>query len=499
VILASFESVAETIRQQLREHDIPSMAIAVAQGGSILWEEGFGWANREERIPATPHVMYSLASISKPVTATALMMLVERGLIDLDRPINDYLGDAELTARVGDAAEATVRRVANHTSGLPLHFQFFYEDEPYRRPPMDETIRRYGNLVWAPGERSQYSNLGYGLLDSVISRVSGKPYEDFLREDVFLPLGMTRAAVGVPPYLAGFAAERYGSDGVPYPFYDFDHPGGSAVFCSAHDLVRFGMFHLGQTPPDARAILSAASLAEMQRPTASEEDGSGYGVGWGSKQRPDGPNTVSHSGGMGGVRTILLLVPSEGIAVAVLSNGGATGAYGGVGLTAIRALAVLAPEAGQTLERDYQESLSALTATSEPRPTAEIPPELLGEWRGQVHTYVRDLPLVLRFRESGDVHARLDTAPWSLVNDVTVKDGRLTGLFLGTLDTPDARRTRHTLHLDLTLRGDVLNGAVIALSVFAPEGGTPGHRVGNALAHWTELRRESDSRGEPCE
>ena len=72
-------------------------------------------------------------------------------------------------ARVGNAGDATVRRVANHTSGLPLHYQFFYADEPYRRPAMDETIRRYGNLVTAPGERYQYSNLGYGVIDYVIA------------------------------------------------------------------------------------------------------------------------------------------------------------------------------------------------------------------------------------------------------------------------------------------------------------------------------------------
>jgi CubicO group peptidase (beta-lactamase class C family) len=490
VDVGSFDSVAALIRQQLLDHDIPSMAVAVARRGEVLWEDGFGWANREERLPATAHTMYSLASISKPITATALMVLVERGLVDLDRPINDYLGDAGLTARVGDATEATVRRMANHTAGLPLHFHFFYEDEPYRRPPMDETIRRYGNLVWAPGERSQYSNLGYGILDYVVSRVSGKSYEAFLREDVFLPLGMTRAAVGVPPYLAPFAAQRYGSDGVPYPFYDFDHPGGSAVFCSAHDLVRFGMVHLGQTPSDAQPILSAASLAEMQRPTACLEGGQGYGVGWGSKQRQDGPDTVSHSGGMGGVRTILLLVPAEGVSIAILSNGGGP-AYGDVGLTAIRALAVLAPDAGATLEQEWQEALPALTATADPEPTAELPSELLGEWSGEVHTYVRATPLVLRFRDSGDVHARLDTAPWSLVNTVTTKDGRLTGMFLGTIDTPDARRIRHDLHLDLTVRGDVLNGALIAITPFVPEGGAPGKRVGNALAHWTELRRAS--------
>lgn len=97
------------------------MALAVARDGKILWEEGFGLADREKNISATEHTVYALASISKALTATGLMILVERGLIDMNSPINDYLGEAKLQARVGDAAKATVRRVTCHTSGLPLH------------------------------------------------------------------------------------------------------------------------------------------------------------------------------------------------------------------------------------------------------------------------------------------------------------------------------------------------------------------------------------------
>src|SRR5262245_59164435 len=130
---AAFDSVREFIKQQLTERRLPSIAVAVARDGQIIWEEAFGWADSEKRVSATPHTMYSLASISKPITATGLMILKERGRIELDRPINEYLGEAKLAVRVGNPAEATVRRVANHTAGLPLHYQFFYEDESDRK------------------------------------------------------------------------------------------------------------------------------------------------------------------------------------------------------------------------------------------------------------------------------------------------------------------------------------------------------------------------------
>jgi CubicO group peptidase (beta-lactamase class C family) len=203
-----FEPVRQRIAKALTDTNVPSIAVAVAREGKIVWEQGFGWADRENRVSASEHTLYSLASISKPITATALMVLKERGKLDLDKPANDYLGDVKLRVRVGEAAEATLRRVANHTAGLPLHYQFFYVDESYRAPSRDETIRRYGNLVTAPGERFQYSNLGYGVLDYVIERAGGRKFSDVMREDVFLPLGMTHTSVDVGPGLEAHQAIR---------------------------------------------------------------------------------------------------------------------------------------------------------------------------------------------------------------------------------------------------------------------------------------------------
>ena len=126
-----FRHIREKILTELKQGVTPSLAVVVSRKDEILWEEAFGWADRERGIRATPHTMYSLASVTKPMTATALMILVERGAIDLDRPMNDYLGEARLKVRVGEPQDVTVRRVANHTAGLPLHHHFFPNDEPY--------------------------------------------------------------------------------------------------------------------------------------------------------------------------------------------------------------------------------------------------------------------------------------------------------------------------------------------------------------------------------
>jgi CubicO group peptidase (beta-lactamase class C family) len=466
---AAFDRVREFIKQQLSERHLPSIAVAVARDGQIIWEEAFGWADSEKRIPATPHTMYSLASISKPITATGLMILKERGRIELDRPINEYLGEAKIAVRVGNPADATVRRVANHTAGLPLHYQFFYEDESYRAPSRDETIRRYGNCVTAPGERYQYSNLGYGILDYVITRVSGRSYADFMREEVFLPLGLTHTSVNIGPGLEKHQAVRYGTDGSPIPFYDFDHPGGSAVYASAHDLVRFGMFHLQAHLSDQKAILKDETINEMHKATVDTGGNTGYGIGWGTSAPPGGRRSVSHSGGMGGVSTLLRLYPAEKLAIVVLSNASSNLP----GQVMERIVAVVAPETAR----------SPGTQSQPPPPAFKPSSELLGAWQGKVRTYKEELSFRLLFQPDGDVHAQIGTQLNTLLNRVQFRDGYLSGNLTGDIGTEDANRTRYTLALSLKLRGDVLNGALTAQSL-------PGRRVGNALTHWVELKKE---------
>ncbi|GCE21184.1 serine hydrolase domain-containing protein [Dictyobacter kobayashii] len=374
-----FDRVRGRIERDLLEHNIPSLSVAVAQGQTILWEESFGWADRERRIPATPHTMYSLASISKPITATGLMILKERGLLHLDHPINDYLGDSKLRAGAGSPEQATVRRVANHTAGLPLHYQFFYQDEPYLPPSMDETIRRYGYLVTEPGERYQYSNLGYGILGEVIARLSGKSYADFLREEVFLPLGMLRASVDIGAGLEEFQARRYESDGSLYPFYDCDHPGASSVYCSAHDLLRFGMFHLKQHLADQKAILSDEALDEMQVASAHSSDVDGYGIGWSIYDGIPDHYIVGHGGGMGGVSTLLRMLPASQTVVVVLTNTSETPTHL-VNQVAVDILSVLQPAYGEKRARAEEQRQQAQADKSEAdfRPDAH----LLGQWEG---------------------------------------------------------------------------------------------------------------------
>jgi CubicO group peptidase (beta-lactamase class C family) len=441
-----FESIRSSIRAKMRDRNVPSMAVAVAQGDRILWEQGFGWADREKRILADENTMYSLASISKPLTATALMTLVSAGKIDLDKPIDGYLGAVKLHARIGNAQDATVRRVANHTSGLPEYFQFFYENEAWRTPSMDETILRYGNLVTAPGERFQYSNLGYGLLDDVITRVSGKSYADYMRQEVFLKLGMTRSTIGIDPALHAYEATRYdGEDITPIVPYTTDHPGASEIYSSAHDMALFGMFSLKAHLPNQTAILSDALIDAMQKPTSVSQPGVGYGVGWEIDTR-EGPTIVSHSGGMPGVATWLRLFPDQKLVIVVLCNEDDRLAH------------IIADEITQKLVPGWK-----LPPAGPPGPAFGPSKELIGKWKGEVQTYRSTTPLSLDVLESGDIRLQLGDQLPTLLARPSFHNGILRGVFRGTLDLPEADRRPYIVSLSLKLRdGQVLNGSITA-------------------------------------
>ena len=292
----------------------PSLTMAVAQEGQLLWARAWGWADKEQHVRATPQTPYILASVSKSITATALFTLVERGTINLDAPIETYLGGLTLRADGGPARDATVRRVLSHTAGLPSFQNVFFADESRRVPPLTDTIRRYGLIVHKPGERFVYSNLGYSILGHAIATVSGQSLSAFMQREVFEPLRMTRSALGTAP-LSAPPAIPYTLDGTRLPAYEQSTIAASSAFASAEDLVRFGLLHVKALAPGQRKILSNGSIDVMQQRIAPSPFGMGWFVFDG---RASG--VVFHGGGMDGVSTVIFLVPARRLVVVGLCS-----------------------------------------------------------------------------------------------------------------------------------------------------------------------------------
>jgi CubicO group peptidase (beta-lactamase class C family) len=465
-----FRDVRALITWLLHEERIPSIAVAVANDGRILWEEGFGWADRERRIPATPHTPYSIASITKSMTSTAVMSLAERGALDLDAPIDRYMGRLHLTGFAGETRGVTARRVMAHSAGLPTHYYFYHGG--YSPPSAEETVARYGIVVFPPGSQFNYSNIGFRTLDLAISNLSKQSYGEFLRKEIFIPLGMTRSAVGVDPAWAGDVAARYDMTGTPIPYYETDTPGSGDVWTSVHDLVRFGMFHAGMSLPDQRPILEPETIRLMQQHASAPP--LRWGLGW-SLEVHRGHRLVRHGGNQPGVHAQLYLYPDEDIVIAVLSNQN----HWKVRDVATEIASVLMPREGWLP-----------TPPDPPAATTALPGAYAGRWIGTVVTYQDSIPFSLTFKPDGDVIAKLDPQSPQLVNGLEISDARVHGWLYGFMPTPAARRHQpHILALSLRREGDELVGQVVAETIL-----DPGYF---ALPSFVRLRRVSEASGQP--
>lgn len=461
-----FAEVREYIRQGIKDGLAPSVAVAVVRDDRVIWAEGFGYANIDQKKPATPNSIYRLASISKPITATGLMTLVERGLVDLDAPANRYLPSAKIRSHFGSADEITLRRLANHTAGLPVHYNFYYPGvEPLS---VDEAIARYGFTATKPGARWEYSNLAFGILNRVTELAAGVPWAEFMRKEVYDPLGMSRTDAGVRPGYESDRAITYGRDVAgryfAIPPYEFDHPGASAVWSSALDLARFARMHMNGGELDGTRILSERAAREMQRQSSVRNDESGTGIGWGVGTFQGIPS-IWHSGGMPGVATHLHLYPRDRCATVVLTNTDDSTMRVEVSK---RLAAVLFPDAP--------------VAAPEPEdpPNREQPTGWQGKWTGKIAHHDGDVPVELEFRTARFVRVQIGKSPqWRMNDSLFQDDGEFRGTVTVRLPTQRGFHGNPALEFRLNRDGDRLTGAAVALA--------SGYF---ALSHWVVLERK---------
>lgn len=363
---ASFDQLMQTF---LREHKIPGGSLAVAQDGEVIYARGFGWADREAKRPVQPDSLFRIASISKPVTAVAVMRLVEQRRLSLDDRVFDVLdkSEADESQRAASSVEPafaderlreiTIRQLLQHTAGWDRDVSF---DPMFRSvkiarelrvdpPAKPEHVIRYMRrqpLDFAPGERYAYSNFGYCLLGRVIERITGNDYEAFVRSEVLKPLGINAMRIG-KTQLSGqadgevryYAGEK-GNDGeatgdsvfdvgqkspLPYGVWHLeamDSHGG--WIASAVDLVRFGSAI--QHPAESPRLSTESRVAMFARPAGLagwNEDGSPkdvyYGCGWSVRDVGHDRFNYWHTGSLDGTSTILVL-RHDGLCWAVLFN-----------------------------------------------------------------------------------------------------------------------------------------------------------------------------------
>jgi D-alanyl-D-alanine carboxypeptidase len=311
------QDVDEFVRGWIDQQHVPAAAIAVVKDGALIKAAGYGLADVENRIPASPDTVFKIGSLSKQFIATGIMLLVQDGRIAVDDNVSKHLDE---TPKAWEAI--TLRHLLTHTAGLVREAPGF--DANKLQPDIDVIKTAYPTpLASATGEKYEYSNLGYFVLAEVIHRVSGKPWGNFLSERVFTPLGMTATRVaslaGIVPNRASGYAWRSGQlqNEDDWPAV---RPSG-AFLSTVRDLAKWEAALSGDQ------ILKAQTKREMWTPvTLNDGRTFPYGFGWqlddwpADSKVPTGVPMIRHGGSMNGFRAGYVRWPSHGLTVIVLTN-----------------------------------------------------------------------------------------------------------------------------------------------------------------------------------
>ena len=375
-ILAEAEAEFEAIAP-------PSLSLAIGAGGTVVAERAWGYSDVDRRVAATAATAYLLASVTKPMTATGIALLSIKHGVSLHDPISSLLGYR--LRQVSTGPEPTLADVLGHRAGIGRYCRFFYEDEP-GRPAADFSITAKDHIVVTtpPGEYYEYSNLGYGVLDEVIAVVSGMSTGDFIQREIFDVVEMRSASIG--PRYTGTApthAERYGKDGTPYPAYDVEHRGASLAWGTTGDVVRFGLAHcVGGIFGD---------LEEIRLQQVPSSSGPQVGHSW-RISSPGGVPLLRHSGGMGGVASMILVCPTKGFVVATAVNASYSTLARQAAFSAMSHL--LSSATGQDVD--------ALPPEDDPGPTPSAPQQP-GRWIGEPVIEGKHCALEVQITSAGEV------------------------------------------------------------------------------------------------
>ena len=314
---ATLTTQAQNLTQEIDDllGDVVGGSVLVLDQGEVVFDGSYGVTDLETNTPVTRNTNFRLASVSKQFTATAVLRLVDRGLIDLDDPITRFFPEFPAYG-----TEITVRHLLQHRSGLPDYEDLIPKGTTLQLNDLDalRLLMKTEAPLFDPGSEFKYSNSGYVLLGLIVEQIASQPFQDFMREEVFTPARMDGSVMFV-----------HGLNTVPHRAYGHVQRGGNwvagdqsmtsalrgdgVVYSSTRDLARWVAAH------DAGVLLKPETTQQMLTPTAAPARNAGYGFGWFISTHREHLQ-VYHSGSTRGFRLGLMRFPERRAAVIVLLN-----------------------------------------------------------------------------------------------------------------------------------------------------------------------------------
>lgn len=297
-------------------------AVLVAENGKVIFKKGYGMANMEWNIPVETDTKFRLGSITKQFTSMLILQLVQEGKIKLEGKLTDYLPDY----RKDTGDRITIHQLLNHTSGIPSYTgqPNFFRDVSRNPYGVSDFVKKYasGDLEFEPGAKFNYNNSGYFLLGAIVERITGKPYEQALKERIFDPLGMkntgydhhdtilAKRASGYERRPGGFINALYLDMSIPYS--------AGSLYSTVEDL------YLWDQALYTDKLLSAQLKEVMYKPGLAN-----YAYGWAVMKRPLGAqgepvSIIEHGGGINGFNTLITRFPESKNLIVLLNNTGGT-------------------------------------------------------------------------------------------------------------------------------------------------------------------------------
>lgn len=308
---------ADALMQQFfQDNRSPGLSVSVGMGDKIIWSQGYGYADLEQRVPVSARLTrFRFGSVIKSMTAFAVAQLLEQGKLDLDTPIQTYVPDFP-----EKQAAISLRQLLGHLAGI-RHYQGdeFYNHDYYESVAAGLTIFANDPLVSAPGEAFHYSSYGFNLVSAAIETASGQDYLSYMQDHVFKPLGMkSTVADYLKPIIPARGRYYELQDDVILnePEVDNSYKWASGGYVgTADDLVRFGLAQLS-----ARLISPGTRQIFWTEQNNQAGEGTGYGLGWRVSLDAKGRQWIGHGGGSVGGSTQFWIMPETGLVVAMISN-----------------------------------------------------------------------------------------------------------------------------------------------------------------------------------
>ncbi len=321
--------VSELIQEKLKKDDVAGLSIALVDDQRIIWAKGFGYADENKKIPASPETIYRAGSMSELFTAAAIMQLQERGKLDIDRPLKTYLPEFSIKSRFPGSGPITSRNIMTHHSGLPSAIlKGMWANDP---EPFENIIGQIRNeyVSSPPNHIFSFSDLGYTLLGCVIERVTDRSYASYMNTEIFSPLGMRHTSFSQRPDTSSSASRAYrkGEEVKEPALRDLSAAG---LNTTVLDLSRFIEMIFAEGRNGKQQVIEPGTLSEMLRPQNAGiplDLDFRIGLGWmlGGTDIHNAGTVASQAGATFCYHSILIILPRQKLGVVVLANSTSSG------------------------------------------------------------------------------------------------------------------------------------------------------------------------------